>query len=279
MEKLQETVDFLKKETNDFSPEVAIILGSGLGSFCDGLEGISIPYSNIPNFPTSSIEGHKGELLFCEIKTKNSSKKCVVAQGRFHFYEGYTMREVVYPIKVFKKLGVKYLFITNAAGALSKSFKVGDIMMLEDQINLMGTNPLIGPMEQIDGFGVRFPDMSQVYCEDLKDLALNCACDVNIDLIKGVYLATTGPSYETKAEVKAYKILGADAVGMSSAPEAIVANNLGMKIVGFSLITNLATGVSDKKLSHQEVLEIGKTSGKKLCDLIKRMIYKIDDFE
>lgn len=268
MEKLNQTIEFLKNKTNNFTPEIAIILGSGLGCFCENLDGISIPYSSIPNFPTSTVSGHKGELLFCKIHNKN----CVVMQGRFHFYEGYSMQEIVYPIQTMKELGVKTLFITNAAGATSKNYNVGDIMMIEDHINFMGTNPLVRPY---DNKGDRFPDMSEIYSTHLQQLALNCACDVNVDLIKGVYLATCGPNYETKAEVRAFSKLGADAVGMSSVPEAIEANYLKMEIVAFSLITNRATGISENKLTHQEVLEIGKTSGAKLCDLIKRMIYKM----
>jgi len=269
MEKIKETIEFINSKTNNFKPQVAIILGSGLGCFCNELNGIKIKYSDIPNFAQSTIEGHKGELLFCEINGKN----CVIMQGRFHFYEGYSIKEVTYPIKVFKELGVEYLFITNAAGATNKSYNIGDIMMLEDHINLMGQNPLIG---KHDKMGERFPAMNEVYCQKLQNLALNCACDVNIDLIKGVYLAVTGPCYETKAEIKAFRTLGADAVGMSSVPEAIMATYLNIKVAAFSLITNYAAGVSATAPNHQEVLEAGQKSGKKLADLIKRMIYKLD---
>lgn len=268
MEKLKETIDFINSKTNNAKPQVAIILGSGLGCFCDNLDGISIDYSEIPNFSKSTVEGHKGELFFCEIE----NKKCVVMKGRIHYYEGYSMDEITYPIRVFKELGVEYLFITNAAGATNKSYNIGDIMMFEDHINLLGTNPLIGPH---DKKGERFPSMSNVYCDELQNLAINCACDVNVDLIKGVYLAITGPSYETKAEIKAFRTLGADAVGMSSVPEAIVAAYLNMKIAAFSLITNYAAGVTDKIPNHKEVLETGQKSGKKLADLIKRMIHKL----
>lgn len=268
MEKLKKTIEFLNLKTNNFKPQVAIILGSGLGCFCDDLNGTSIKYSDIPNFPQSTVEGHKGELLFCEINNKN----CVVMRGRIHYYEGYSMQEITYPIRLFKELGVEHLFITNAAGATNKSYNIGDIMMLEDHINFLGTNPLIG---KHDKMGDRFPSMDDIYCDELQNLALNCACDLNLDLIKGVYLATTGPSYETKAEIKAFRTLGADAVGMSSVPEAIVANYLKMKIAAFSLITNYAAGVTNKTPNHQEVLEIGQKSGKKLADLIKRMIHKL----
>ena len=269
MEKIQETVDFINSKTNNFKPRFAVILGSGLGCFCDGLDGINIPYEIIPNFAQSTVEGHKGELFF----TKIDNKDTVVMKGRFHYYEGYSMDEIIYPIRVFKELGVEYLFITNAAGATNKNYKIGDIMMLDDHINFLGANALIG---KHDKKGDRFPSMDDIYCDELKNLALNCACDLNIDIIKGVYLAVSGPCYETKAEIKAYRTLGADAVGMSSVPEAIMANYLKMKIAAFSLITNYATGVSKHIPNHQEVLETGQKSGKKLADLIKRMIHKID---
>ena len=272
MQKLKETIDYIKNIINDFTPEIAVILGSGLGSFCDDLEGITIPYKDIPNLKSSTIEGHKGEFLFCKLPCYNGFKNCVVMQGRIHYYEGYTMQEITYPIKILKELGVKTLFITNAAGATSKNYNIGDIMMIEDHINFMSDNPLIGPA---DGFE-RFPSLKNAYSAHLQDLALNCACDINIDLIKGTYLATSGPSYETKAEVKAFKTLGADAIGMSTVPEVIVASCLKMDLIAFSLITNYATGVTNNEPNHKEVLEAGEKSGKKLASLIKRMIYKLD---
>ncbi len=269
MEKLEETLNYLNKVTASFKPEIAVILGSGLGVFCNDLEGISIRYRDIPNFGISSIEGHKGELLFCNIE----GKKAVVMQGRFHYYEGNPLSVCTYPIKVFKKLGVKTLFITNAAGAINKTFKVGDIMMFSDHINLIGDNPLIGKND--DSIGERFPDMSEIYTPYLSKLAKDTAKEMNIDLKEGVYIATSGPSYETKAEIKAYSILGADAVGMSSAPEAIVASYLKMDVIAFSLLTNYAAGISNAKLSHKEVLETGKTAGLNLSALIKNIIKKL----
>jgi len=269
MEKIKETLDYLNFKTNNFKPEVAIILGSGLGCFCDNLSGINIPYCDIPHFGTSNVQGHKGELLFCEI----ANKKCVIMQGRFHFYEGNSLSVATYPIKVFKKMGVENLFITNAAGGINENLQVGDIMLINDHINFMGDNPLIGKND--DSLGERFPDMSEVYSITLQNIAKSCAEELNINLKTGIYLATTGPSYETKAEVRAYRILGADAVGMSSVPEAIIASYLKMKIAGFSVITNQATGVGNSKLSHQEVIKIGKKSGLLLSDLIKKMIEKI----
>lgn len=269
---IQETLDYINLKTNNFSPEIAVILGSGLGCFCDDKirsEGISLKYSEIPGFVSTSISGHKGELLFCKIH----NKRTVIMQGRFHYYEGNSMQTCTYPIKVFKKLGVRTLFITNAAGGAHKELNVGDIMMISDHINFMGSNPLIGKND--DTLGERFPDMSNCYSKKLQEIASNIAKEQKLDLKKGVYLATSGPSYETAAEVKAFRILGADVIGMSSVPEAIVANYLKMDILGFSLVTNHCTGVSDKTLSHDEVIETGKISGFKLAELIKEIIASI----
>ncbi|MBQ8475550.1 purine-nucleoside phosphorylase [bacterium] len=267
---MQKALDFIRSQINDFTPEIAIILGSGLGCFCDNLEGISLKYSDIPDFGVSNIEGHKGELLFSKVENKN----CAIMQGRFHFYEGYSMQECTKPVKILKLLGVKTLIITNAAGAAHKGLNAGDIMMINDHINFMGTNPLIGKNDNT--LGVRFPDMSDCYTNELQIKAREAADELGLDLKEGIYLATTGPSYETSAEVRAYRILGADVIGMSSVPEAIVANYLNMDVLGFSLVTNYATGVSNAKLTHQEVLETGKKSSEKLSGLIKKVISKLD---
>ena len=269
MEKIKETLDYINSKTNNLKADVALILGSGLGCFCDDLDGIRLKYSEIPHFGDSNVKGHKGELLFCEIE----GKTCVIMQGRFHYYEGNSLAIATYPIKIFKKLGVNTLFITNAAGATHQGLNVGDIMLINDHINFMGTNPLIGRND--DSLGERFPDMSDCYTKELQELAKKCAQELNIDLKEGIYLATTGPSYETRAEVKAFRMLGADVVGMSSVPEAIVSNYLKMNTVGFSTVTNYATGVSENILNHQEVIEIGKTASEKLSKLIRLMIKKI----
>ncbi|MBQ4645880.1 MAG: purine-nucleoside phosphorylase [Candidatus Gastranaerophilales bacterium] len=269
MEKIKETLDYINSKTNNLNADVAIILGSGLGCFCDGLDGIRLKYDEIPHFGNSDVKGHKGELLFCEIEGKN----CIIMQGRFHYYEGNSLQVATYPIKIFKKLGIKTLFITNAAGATHQGLNIGDIMLMSDHINFMGTNPLIGKNDE--SLGERFPDMSNCYTKDLQILAKSCAQELNIDLKEGIYLATTGPSYETAAEIRAFRILGADVVGMSSVPEAIVSNYLKLNTVGFSSVTNFATGVSENKLNHQEVLEIGKITSQKLSKLIKLMISKI----
>ena len=269
MKKIKETLDYINSITNGFKPEIAVILGSGLGSFCNNLKGYNIPYNDIPHFASSNVKGHKGELLFCKIEEKN----CVIMQGRFHFYEGNSMQEATYPIKIFKQLGVNTLIITNAAGAVNKNLNMGDIVLIKDHINFMGTNPLIGKND--DSMGERFPDMSNCYNKNLIEIAKNCAKNLDIDLREGVYLATTGPSYETAAEINAFRILGADVVGMSSVPEAIVANWLKIKTMTLSLVTNFATGVSQNKLSHQEVIETGKKQGQKVSNLIKEIIKNI----
>ena len=267
--KLNETIEFLNDITANFVPEVAVILGSGLNSFVDDLSGISVKYEDIPHFATSSVKGHQGQLLFCKI----NGKKVVIMQGRFHFYEGNTLEVCTYPIKVFKKLGVKTLILTNAAGAINKEYSVGDIVLINDHINFLGTNPLIGKND--DSLGVRFPDMGDVYNEELREMVRKIAKEQGVLIQEGVYIATTGPSYETKAEVKAFSTLGADVVGMSTVPEAIVANYLKMKTIAFSLVTNKAAGIGTQALSHEEVIEIGRTSGLRLAKLIKEIIKQI----
>ncbi len=247
--KMESTIRFIKEKIGDFVPEIGIILGSGLGDFADEYNLISISYSDIPGFEKSRVEGHKGQLVFGNVHSKN----VIMMQGRYHFYEGYSMQTVTYPIKVMKKLGVKVLIITNAAGAVTKNFTPGDLMFITDHINFMGTNPLIGLND--DGLGTRFPDMSEVYSKDLIVKARVIAEKLNISYQTGVYAATTGPSYETPAEIKMYSILGANAVGMSTVPEAIIANYCGLKVLGISCLTNYAAGVSDRPLNHNEVIE------------------------
>ncbi len=243
------TVNYIKDKINGFEPEIGIILGSGLGDFADEYNMISIPYCEIPGFESSQVQGHKGRLVFAEI----NGKKVVMMQGRYHFYEGYSMQTVTYPVKIMKGLGVKTLIVTNAAGAVNKNFTPGDLMFITDHINFMGTNPLIGKND--DNLGTRFPDMSEIYSKELINKAENAAKKLNINYQKGVYTATTGPSYETPAEINMFRMLGGDAVGMSTAPEAIVANYCGLKVLGISCLTNYAAGVTDSPLNHQEVID------------------------
>jgi purine-nucleoside phosphorylase len=266
---MEKSVEFIKSKIGSFVPEIGIILGSGLGSLADDYCDMAINYNEIPNFEASTISGHKGRLVFAEI----GGKKVVMMQGRFHFYEGHSMQKVVYPIKVMAKLGVKKLIVTNAAGGINKEFSPSDLMLIKDHINLMGTNPLIGKND--DTLGTRFPDMSEVYNKELRDVAKSCAKDLEINLQEGVYVATTGPSYETPTEVKMLKTMGADAVGMSTVPEAIVANYCGLKVLGISCISNYASGVSEQKLAHEEVIEATRVVGDKFKFLVLSVIKKL----
>lgn len=264
---MTETIDFIKSKIGNFKPEIAVVLGSGLGEIADEYCDIVIPYANIPDFLKSTIKGHKGRLVFANILGKN----VVMMQGRFHFYEGYSIKDVTYPIKVFKTLGVKTVILTNAAGAINEKFKPADLMVITDHINMMGTNPLIGKNDE--ALGERFPDMSEIYKKDLIKTAEICAEKQNIKLQKGVYLAGTGPSYETPAEIRMMRTMGADAVGMSTVPEAIVANYCGMNVLGISCISNSASGVGNcKKLSHNEVIENANKAKLKFKALILSLI-------
>ena len=255
MKKIKETLDYINSITNGFKPEIAVILGSGLGSFCNNLKGYNIPYNDIPHFASSNVKGHKGELLFCKIEEKN----CVIMQGRFHFYEGNSMQEATYPIKIFKQLGVNTLIITNAAGAVNKNLNMGDIVLIKDHINFMGVNPLRGTNE--DEIGPRFCDMSRVYDPALQQIARDVAAAQGLTLREGVYLGYMGPSYETPAEIRAFRTLGADAVGMSTVPEAIAASHCGLPVLALSLITNMAAGMTGQRLSGEEVIAIADRRG------------------
>lgn len=263
---MKDTLDYIETYTDGFEPEIGIILGSGLGVLADEFCEYSIPYEKIPGFAKSTIEGHKGQLVFSHI----GKRKVVMMQGRNHYYEGCSMQEITYPIKVMKKLGVKVVIITNAAGAVNKSFRPGDLMVITDHINNMGTNPLIGTNDE--EFGTRFPDMSEVYNKNMIKLVDAVARKLNIDIKHGVYIASTGPSYETPAEIRAARFMGADAAGMSTVPEAIVASYCGMNVIGISCISNFASGVSTKKLSHEEVIQTTQKVHSKFKTLILSLI-------
>ncbi len=264
---MEKTVDYIKSKIGDFKPEIAIVLGSGLGELADEYCEIKLAYSEIPGFPVSTVKGHNGNLVFAKVNGKN----VMMMQGRFHFYEGHSMQTVTYPIKIMKKLGVETILITNAAGGVNPYFKPSSLMIIKDHINFMGTNPLIGPND--DTLGERFPDMSEVYTKSLREIAHTCSKNLNIPVEEGIYIALTGPTYETPAEVNMVRTLGADAVGMSTVPEAIVASYLKMKVLGISCICNSAAGISTVGLSHKEVLEAAekaKTNFKKLVlEIIK----------
>lgn len=266
---MQKTIDFINKQIKDFKPEIGIVLGSGLGDLADEFCEITIPYSKIPGFPTSTVQGHKGQLVFATI----NGKKVMMMQGRFHYYEGHSMDVVTYPIKVMKKLGIKTVILTNAAGGVNVYFKPSDLMLITDHINFMGNNPLIGPND--DSLGTRFPDMSEVYTKDLQEVTKTCAKKLGIALQEGVYMALTGPTYETPAEVKMVRLLGADAVGMSTVPEAIVASYCKMNVLGLSCICNSAAGISTVGLSHEEVLQAANAAKSKFKNLVLEVIKEI----
>lgn len=269
---MQKTIDFINSKTNNLKPEVGIILGSGLGDLVNNFESISIPYSEIPGFESSAVQGHAGNLVFVDAQI-NSLPTLVMMQGRYHFYEGHSMETVVYPIKVMKKLGVKVLIITNAAGAINKDFMPADLMLITDHINFMGTNPLIGKNDE--RLGTRFPDMSEIYKKDLIKLAQNCAEELGMDVKKGIYCACSGPSYETPAEIKMLGKFGADAVGMSTVPEAIIANYCGIKVLGISCIANYAAGIQNQPLQHQEVIDATNMAKNKFTSFVLKILEQI----
>jgi len=272
MHKLQdilETRDFIMSKT-DYRPTVGMILGSGLGSLADEIENpFKIPYSEIPHFAKSEAVGHANELVIGEFK----GKTVVAMKGRFHYYEGFTLDEVTFPVRVMKALGVENLIITNACGAVNTSFNPGDLMLITDHINLVGTNPLIGPNNE--DLGTRFPDLSQVYNLDLRNTASNVAKEENITLREGVYAWWSGPAYETPAEIRMIRTQGADAVGMSTVPEAVVAVHGNMKVLGISCLTNMACGILDQPLNHDEVIEVAALVKEKFITLVKETIARM----
>ncbi|WP_144526743.1 purine-nucleoside phosphorylase [Peribacillus simplex] len=267
--KIETAASFIKSKIEG-SPEIGLILGSGLGVLADEIENpITIPYHEIPEFPVSTVEGHAGQLVIGHL----SGKKVVAMQGRFHFYEGYTMEKVTFPVRVMKLLGVEQLIVTNAAGSVNESYEPGDLMLITDHINLMGANPLIGPNEE--RFGPRFPDMSEAYNKDLRTQAKKIAASLGLDIKEGVYIGNTGPTYETPAEVKMARILGGDAVGMSTVPEVIVARHSGMKVLGISCLTNMAAGILDQPLSHEEVIETTEKVKSSFLEFVKLIVKEI----
>ena len=267
MKGIFEAVDYINSVTSDFKPSVAIILGTGLGGFADNIDvEYSIPYEQSPNMPVSTVEGHAGRLIFGTI----GGVKVVAMQGRFHYYEGFTMDEVTYGVYVMRLLGAESLIVTNACGGVNRSFAPGDLMLITDYISFMAPNPLIGPNDE--RFGPRFPDMTEPYSLRLISQAEETAAGLGITLQKGVYALFSGPCFETAAEIRAYAALGADVVGMSTVPETIVANYLGMEVLGISCITNMATGIAEKKHSHEAVLQIANEASDKLCALVQRVL-------
>lgn len=265
-EQFEKAVSFIREKIKE-SPEIGLILGSGLGVLADQIsQPIIIPYADIPGFPISTVEGHAGQLVFGEL----CGKKVIAMQGRFHYYEGYSMDKVTFPVRVMKLLGAEKLVVTNAAGSVNESFKPGDLMLITDHINLMGTNPLIGANEL--RFGPRFPDMSEAYNKDLRNLAKQIALQQGLDLKEGIYVGNTGPTYETPAEVRMARVMGGDAVGMSTVPEVIVARHCGMRVLGISCLTNMAAGILDQPLSHDEVMETTEKIKESFLRFVKEII-------
>ena len=260
----------LQELTNDFKPEAALILGSGLGALADKIQNPKIvKYADIHGFPQSTVQGHKGQFVCGNLNGKN----VICMQGRIHLYEGHNPQDICRIIKTFKLLGVKKLVVTNAAGSLNPKIKAGSIMMITDHINLSFTNPLIGPND--DSFGPRFPDMSNAYDKDLQKIAADIAKEENINIEKGVYLMVSGPNFETAAEVKTFGLLGADAVGMSTVPEVISASYCGIKTVGFSVITNMGTGLQTSTQSHDETLAMANKAASNLAVLLDKLFERI----
>ena len=266
---IHNSVEYLKKVA-DFQPEIGIILGTGLGGLVDEIKiEKSIPYKDIPNFPVSTVEGHQGKLIFGLL----GSKKVIAMQGRFHFYEGYTMSQIVFPIRVMKFLGITKLIVSNASGGVNPNFEIGDIMIINDHINLFPTNPLIGP--NIEELGTRFPDMSDAYDPKLVALAQLVSNELNIKIVNGVYAGLTGPTLETPAEYSYIRKIGADAVGMSTVPEIIAARHMQIPCFGLSIITDLGVPGKIVKVTHQDVQNVASKSEQDLTKLIKKLLESI----
>ncbi len=286
-EKAVEAAEFIKSKYNK-EIKIAVVLGSGLGAFADEVENaVKIPYEEIPNFAQSTVEGHAGRLILGEVE----GVSVAVQQGRFHYYEGYGIEQVVFPVRTLGLLGVKSLILTNAAGSINTDFKQGSLMLIRDHINLMGINPLRGKNDE--RFGVRFPDMTEVYSLEYQEIVIAEAKKVaqekavrreietgkkqiiNYFLRRGVYCGLSGPSYETPAEIRLLRLLGTDAVGMSTVPEAITARHAGMKVIGISCITNMAAGISGDIIHHEEVMETGAKVAATFKELLRRVIPKL----
>jgi purine-nucleoside phosphorylase len=265
-ERILESVSYIKSRINKM-PKVGIILGSGLGEMAETLEDIVvIKYSEVPNLPESTVKGHKGQFVFGKLQGKD----VVMMQGRFHYYEGNKMEDIVLPVYIMKYLGVETLVVTNAAGGVNLEFKPGDLMLIKDHVNLAFNNPLIGKND--DNIGARFPDMSAAYDKELINLANRAAETLKIDIKEGTYFMFTGPTYETPAEIKMTRILGGDAVGMSTVPEVIAARHGNIKVLGISCITNMAAGILDKGLNHEEVIEVSNMVKDKFISLINEFV-------
>ncbi|MBR8535057.1 purine-nucleoside phosphorylase [Carboxylicivirga sediminis] len=269
LETIQITADYLASQSN-IKPVIGIILGTGLGGLVQEINiEKSIPYEDIPNFPVSTVEGHSGRLIFGTI----NNVPILAMQGRFHYYEGYNMQEVTFPVRVMKQMGINTLFVSNASGGLNPDYVVGDIMVINDHINMFGDNPLIG--KNNNKLGPRFPDMSEPYSKAYVKEALKIGKENGIDLKEGVYVGTTGPTFETPAEYKMFRVLGADAVGMSTVPEVIVARHMEMKCFGISIITDSGVPGQIVEVSHEEVQEVAAAAEPKMTKVIKELVSRV----
>lgn len=270
LEQIEFTTKSIREKTNNFQPQFGIILGTGLGGLVKEISvEFAIPYNEVPNFPVSTVQGHSGKLIFGEL----GGKKVIAMQGRFHFYEGYTMHQVTFPVRVMKALGVKTLIVSNASGGMNPKFEVGEIMVINDHINLFPTNPLIG--KNVDEFGPRFPDMSEAYKKTYVELAKQIAKDNNIKVSDGVYAGLTGPCFETPAEYRYLWRMGADVVGMSTVPEVIVAKHSGMDCFGISIVTDLGVEGIVQTVSHEEVQHIANQQEPKMSLIVRELVKKI----
>lgn len=269
MEKIQEASNFILKQI-EAKPSIGVILGSGLGELAEEIEQpVVIDYSDIPHFPESTVEGHAGKFVVGTLH----GKSVIAMQGRFHYYEGYSMQDVTFPVRVMKWLGVDQLIVTNACGGLNPAFKPGDLMLIQDHINLTGDNPLIGENEE--ELGPRFPDMSRAYAPDLQTIVQETAEKLHIPIQKGVYAGISGPSYMTAAELKMLRIIGADTVGMSTVPEVIVANHMNMSVIGLSCITDMAIAEELQPLTHEQVIDVANRTKPTFKKLVKGIIQEI----
>ena len=268
-ERAEHAARFIRARVKE-APRAALVLGSGLGAFADELEDAeAIPYEEIPGFARPTVEGHAGRLVVGTV----GGVAVAAMQGRFHFYEGYSLEEVTFPVRVLRLLGAKSLVLTNAAGGLNNSYAQGALIVISDHLNLLGVNPLRGPNDE--RFGPRFPDMTCVYDHEFVETAIREAREMNLELRRGIYAALPGPSYETPAEIRMFRLLGADAVGMSTVPEAIVARQMSMRVLGISCITNMAAGVLDRPIDHAEVIETGERVRETFAELLRRVIPKL----
>ncbi len=273
LEKILETVDFIKSKTNGFEPEVGIVLGSGLGGLVDVIDTqYSISYKDIPNFPVSTVAGHQGKLILGTL----SGRKVVAMQGRFHYYEGYSTKEVTFPIRVLKYLGIKLLVLSNASGGVNPDFRVSDIMFITDHINLL-PNPLIGKND--DRIGTRFPELSEAYNKNVLAFADKIADELKIQVQHGVYVGDTGPTYETPAEYNYYRIIGGDCVGMSTVPEVIVARHCGLPVFAMSIITDLGGKDIAVQVTHEEVINAANVAEPKMTAILKEMLRRLDEIK